>query len=152
MCIRDRISEAGMGNELPRVRRDRGVSPRVNSRRARLPPSLAKDGRGGAPRPMGFGLGKRWDEIHLPIMWIPCSRTNTPRENVETPSVFQTWFLETMLGELGRLSCLETRHGAFSSTVRRRILAANISPGGFSAARLWKAPRDGRLTRAPREL
>ena len=85
-------------------------------------------------------------------MWIPCPRTNTPRESVEAPSVFQTSFLEAMLGELGRLSCLETRHGAFSSTVRRRILAANISPGGFSAARLWKAPRDGRLTRAPREL
>ena len=24
------------------------------------------------------------------LMWIPCPRTNTPRENVETPSAFQT--------------------------------------------------------------
>ena len=37
-------------------------------------------------------------------MWIPCPRTNTPRENVETPSVFQTSFLEAILGELGGLS------------------------------------------------
>ena len=29
--------------------------------------------------------------------------------------------------------------------------AADISPGRFSAAGLWKAPLDGRLTRVPRE-
>ena len=29
--------------------------------------------------------------------------------------------------------------------------AADISPGGFSAAGLWKAPLDGPLTRVPRE-
>ena len=48
-------------------------------------------------------------------------------ENVETLSVFQTSFLEAMLGELGRLSCLEPRHGSFSSTFRRRILC-----GGYT--------------------
>ena len=32
-------------------------------------------------------------------MWIPCPRTNTPRENVETPSAFQTSFLEASLAE-----------------------------------------------------
>ena len=53
------ISEPEMGGYLPRVRRDRGISPRGNSRRARLASSLAKDGGGGAPRPMGLGLGKR---------------------------------------------------------------------------------------------
>ena len=65
------------------------------------------------------------------VMWIPCPRTNTPRKNVETPSVFQTSFLEAMLGELGRLSYLEPRHGSFSSTFRRRILCRDISPSGF---------------------
>ena len=69
-------------------------------------------------------------------LWIPCPRTNTPRENVETPSVFQTSFLETMLGELGRLSCLETRHGAFS-TLGRLILL-----GGYIA---WRILRSGTL-------
>ena len=53
-------------------------------------------------------------------IWIPCPRTNTPRASVETPSVFQTSLLEAMLGELGRLSYLEPRHGSFS-TSRRRI-------------------------------
>ena len=37
------------------------------------------------------------------MMWIPCPRINTPRENVETPSVLQTLFLETMFGELGEI-------------------------------------------------
>ena len=41
-----------------------------------------------------------------------------------------------MLGELGRLSCLETRHGAFS-TFRRRILR-----GGYIA---WRIIRSGTL-------
>ena len=71
------------------------------------------------------------------VMWIPCPRTNTPRENVETPSAFQTSFLEAMLGELGRLSCLETRHGAFSSTFRRPIFR-----GGYIA---WRILRSGTL-------
>ena len=42
--------------------------------RGQLPPSSASppdwpraDG-GGAPRPIGLGLGKRWDESHLPII------------------------------------------------------------------------------------
>ena len=60
-------------------------------------------------------------------------RINTPRENVETPSAFQTSFLEAMLGELGRLSCLETRHGAFS-TFRRQILR-----GGYIAWRILRS-------------
>ena len=55
-------------------------------------------------------------------MWIPRPRTNTTREHVETPYVFQTSFLEAMLGELGRFSSLETRHGSFPPTLRRRIL------------------------------
>ena len=71
------------------------------------------------------------------VMWIPCPPTNTSRENVETPSAFQTSFLETMLGELGRLPCLETRHGAFSFTFRRRILS-----GGYIA---WRILRSGTL-------
>ena len=70
-------------------------------------------------------------------MWIPCSRTNTPRENVDTPSDYRNSFLQTMLGELGRLSCLETRHGAFSSTFRRWILR-----GGYIA---WRILRSGTL-------
>ena len=83
-------------------------------------------------------------------MWIPCPRTNTSRENVETPSTFQTSFLEAKLGELGRLSCLElatepSPHFADGSS------AADISPGGFSAAGLWKAPLNGPMTRVPRE-
>ena len=41
------------------------------------------------------------------------------RKNVETPSDFHTSFFEAMLGELGRLSCLDTRHVSFSSTFRR---------------------------------
>ena len=75
------------------------------------------------------------DEINSLLLWIRF-RTNTPRENIETPSVFQTSFLEAMLGELGRLSCLETRHGAFS-TFHRRILR-----GGYMA---WRILRSGTL-------
>ena len=41
------IAEPGMGIYPPRVRRDRGVSPRGNSRRARLAPLLAESGRRG---------------------------------------------------------------------------------------------------------
>ena len=62
------ISEPGMGTYPPRMRRDRGVSSRGNSRHALLAPSLAEGGRGKSPRPTGFGLGKRWDESHLPIL------------------------------------------------------------------------------------
>ena len=42
-----------------------------------------------------------------------------------------------MLGELGRLPCLETRHGSFPSTFRRRIVR-----GGYIA---WKILRGGTL-------
>ena len=66
------------------------------------------------------------------VMWIPYPWTNTPRENVETRYTFQTSFLEAMLGELGRLSCLETRHGAFSTfpptDLPRRIYRLADSP------------------------
>ena len=72
----------------------------------------------------------------LNSMWVPCSRINTPTENVDTFSVFQTSFQEAMLGELGRLSCPETRHGAFP-TFRRRILR-----GGYIA---WWILRSGTL-------
>ena len=51
------------------------------------------------------------------FIWIPCPRTNTPRENVESASVLQTFFLETRLGELGRLSHLEPRHGPHFTAV-----------------------------------
>ena len=65
-------------------------------------------------------------------MWISCPRTKTPTENVDTPSASrQISLLEAMLGELGRLSCLETRHGAFSSTFRRRTLR-----GGYISWRI----------------
>ena len=56
--------------------------------------------------------------------------------NDETPSAFQTSFLEAMLGELGRLQCLKSRHGAFS-TFRRRTLR-----GGYIA---WRILRRGTL-------
>ena len=83
-------------------------------------------------------------------MWIPCPPTNTPRETVETLSVFQTSFLEAMLGEFGRLSCLEPRHGSFS-TFRRQILRGGYIAWRIPAAGLWKAPLEGPLTRVPRE-
>ena len=56
------------------------------------------------------------------------------------PSRLRFWklgSLEAMLGELGRMSCLETRRGAFSSTFRRRILR-----GGYIA---WRILRSGTL-------
>ena len=77
--------------------------------------------------------------------------TNTRTEMVETPSTFQSSFLETMLGYLGRLSCLELAtepsppHSADGSS------ATAISLGGFSAAGLWKAQLDGPLIGVPRE-
>ena len=80
--------------------------------------------------PVSNAAFRYWSDFAMIVLlplWIPCPRTNTPRENVETPSVFQTSFLETMLGELGRLSCLEPRHGPFS-TFRQRILC-----GGYIA-------------------
>ena len=75
-------------------------------------------------------------------MWISCPRTNTPRENVETPSTFQTSFLEGSLGEHGRLSCLE--HATELSPPRSAdgSSAADTPPSGFSAAGLWKVPLD----------
>ena len=78
-------------------------------------------------------------------------KTNDCAMKSERGAPFQTSFLETMLGDLGRLSCLELAtepsppHSADGSS------AAAISPGGFSAAGLWKAPLDGPLTREPRE-
>ena len=75
-------------------------------------------------------------------MWIPCPRTNTPRENVETPSTFQTSFLKGFLGEHRRLSCLE--HATEPSPPRSAdgSSAADTPPSGFSAAGLLKAPLD----------
>ena len=76
------------------------------------------------------------------MMWIPCPRTNRPRENVETPSTFQTSFLEGSLGEHGRLSCLE--HATEPSPPRSAdgSSAADTPPSGFSAAGLWKVQLD----------
>ena len=85
------------------------------------------------------------------VMWIPCLQKNTPMENVEAHFVFQTSFLEAMLGELGRLSCLEPRHGSFSSTFRRRILCGGYIAERIPATGLWKAPMDGPSTRVQRE-
>ena len=75
-------------------------------------------------------------------MWIPRFRTNTPRENVENPSTFQTSFLEGSLGEHGRLSCLE--HATEPSPPRSAdgSSAAVTPPSGFSATGLWKDPLD----------
>ena len=74
-------------------------------------------------------------------MWIPCPRTNTPRENVETPST-QTSFLEGLLGEHGRLSCL--KHATEPSPPRSAdgSSATDTPPSGFSEAGLWKVPLD----------
>ena len=76
--------------------------------------------------------------------------TNTPIHIRETPATFQTSFLETILGDLVRLSCLElatepSPHSADGS------FPAATQPGGFSAARLRKAPLDGPLAWMPRE-
>ena len=63
-----------------------------------------------------------------------------PRENVKTSSVFQTSFLEAMLGELGRLSCLEPRDGSLSSTFRRRtfrIVSGKVHTGHVARLRFY---------------
>ena len=93
------------------------------------------------------------------VMWIPCLQTNTPRENVETPSAVQTLFLEAMLGDLRRLSCLEPRHGSFTSTFRRRILcggniAADSRHGTLEspAGRSFDPSAEGAMTTARRPL
>ena len=52
------ISEPGMGTYPAWVRRDRGVSPRGKSRRARLAPSIAKGVRGGGASANGVGAQK----------------------------------------------------------------------------------------------
>ena len=70
------------------------------------------------------------------LMWIPFPDQHASGKNVETPSVFQTSFLEAMLGELGKLSCHvwklatepSTPHSADGSS------AADKAPGGFSEA------------------
>ena len=60
-------------------------------------------------------------------------------------------FLDIVLGDLRRLTCLELAvkpsppHSADGSS------AAAIQPGGFSAEGLRKAPLDGPMTRVPRE-
>ena len=89
--------------------------------------------------------------LHLSLDVDTCPGTNTPTEVVETPSTFQTSFLETMLGDLGRLSCLEFATEPSPPHSADGFSVAAISPGGFSAARLWKAPLDGPLSRVPRE-
>ena len=76
----------------------------------------------------------------LERMWIPCPRTNTPRENVETPSTFQTSFPEGLLGEHGRLSCLEHATEPSPPRFADGSSAADTPPSGFSAAGFWKAP------------
>ena len=58
------------------------------------------------------------------------------------PHTFQTSFLETMLGGLGRLSCLEVATESSPSHFADGSSAAPISPGEFSASGLWKAPLD----------
>ena len=52
------VSEPGMGTYPPRVRRDRGVPPRGNSRRASRAPSLAKGGRLGGGSTNGIEARK----------------------------------------------------------------------------------------------
>ena len=87
-----------------------------------------------------FGWRNKSREDKRATKWyktIGLKRTNTPMENVETPSAFQTSFLEAMLGELGTLSCMENRHGSFSSTFHRRVLR-----GGYIA---WRIPRSRTL-------
>ena len=93
------------------------------------------------------------------VMWIPCLQTNTPRENVETPSAVQTLFLEAMLGDLRRLSCLEPRHGSFTSTFRRRILCGGNIAGDSRhgtlespAGRSFDPSAEGAMTTARRPL
>ena len=62
------FSEPRTGTYPPRVRRSRWISPRRNSRRADLAPSLAKGGRRGRLGQWEMGSKKRWDESHLPII------------------------------------------------------------------------------------
>ena len=47
------------------------------------------------------------------VMWIPCPRTNTPRENVETPSAFQTSFLEAR------------NSGSYARGTRENVMSGN---------------------------
>ena len=59
------ISEPGMGTYPPRVRQNGGVHPRETPAACPAPHDCPLIGRGWAgrhPRPMGLGLGKRWDE------------------------------------------------------------------------------------------
>ena len=58
LCMYGGIFDTGMGTYPLRVRRDRGVPPRGNSRRARRAPSLAKGWRGGGPSANGIGARK----------------------------------------------------------------------------------------------
>ena len=80
------------------------------------------------------------------ILWIPCPQTNTPTENIETPSTFpqpsRHRFWKDRLGNTGDLSCLE--HATEPSPPRSadRSSAADTPPSGFPAAGLWKAPLD----------
>ena len=81
------MSEPGIRTCPPRVRRDRGVSPRGNSRRTSLTPSLAEGRRCRSPRPMRLGLGKRWDESFAYYTYIECSPSGCVRH--EIPGVTQ---------------------------------------------------------------
>ena len=76
------IAEPGMGIYPPRVRQDRGVSPRGNSRRARLAPLLAESGRRGSPRAMKLGLGKRWDKSHFAYHIRLCQQLHQVQTNI----------------------------------------------------------------------
>ena len=71
------------------------------------------------------------------VMRMPCPRTNTPRENVDTPSAFQILFLEAMLGELGRFIMSGNSPRSVLLHIRRRILS-----GGYIA---WRVLRSGTL-------
>ena len=86
------------------------------------------------------------------LMWIPCSRTNTPRENVETPSTFQTSFLEGSLGGLGILIyCRFSRTPLFRNIVlyfgcgyhvpepTRLLIGTMSKPLRPSTHRFWEA-------------
>ena len=82
------------------------------------------------------------------IMWVPCPRNQHANSYCRNPIFLpDASLLEAVLRDLGRLSCLELAmeppsHSADGSS------AAALHPGGFSAARLRKAPLDGPLTRA----
>ena len=102
-----------------------------------------------------FHPGRQWPHLrysyHIILyhVWTPCLRTNTPRENVETPCAFLRFWKPRSGnpgdGHVWKLATEPSPHSADGSS------AADISPGGFSAARLWKAPLDGPLTQVPRE-